>query len=314
MSVSAKTKNGNMPKARSQRLGSADIAALLGLEDAFESPYSLWYRKVHGHEETEETPAMRFGKFAEPFILNEYQLREGAGQLVKLQAHHEYKPWPIASATLDAIEIDAGDSEPVDLEAKTTREYRWTELPVPYQAQMQWQMGVSGLKRGKAVVFYKPRTDIDVFVVDFDEAIFNRMLEVAREFWEKHVLGNVPPNVDGHEATTRTLKRFEATEGVIDMDQLAPIVQELGGIKAAIKDLEGSKDALENRIKAYLGNYTVGTIDGKPAATWKSSTSSRIDTKALEAEHPEIAAKFRVESETRRFLITKAFSAKKESE
>lgn len=313
MSVSAPTKNGNMPKARSQRLGSADIAALLGLEDAFESPYSLWYRKVHGQEEIEESPAMRFGKFAEPFILSEYRLREDAGQIVKEQAHHEFKPWPVASATLDAIEIDASDSEPVDLEAKTTREFRWSELPAPYQAQMQWQLGVSGLNRGKAVVFYKPRTEIDVFVVDFDEKLFIRMVEVAREFWEKNVQGKVPPEVDGHEATTRTLKRFEATEGVIDIDPLAPVLEELGGVKAAIKELEGSKDALENRIKAYLGNFTIGTIGGKPAATWKSSTSSRIDTKALEAEHPEIAAKFRVETEARRFLITKAFS-KKESD
>lgn len=313
MSVPANARNGNMPKSRSKRLGSADIAALLGLEDAFESPYSLWHRKVNEVEKSEETAPMRWGRWLEPLILAEYQLRDDAGQIVKQQAHHEYKPWPVASATLDAIEIDAGDSEPVDLEAKTTRDYRWTELPVPYQAQMQWQLGVSGLKRGKAVVFYKPRTELDVFVVDFDEALFLKMVEMAREFWERHVLANVAPDVDGHPATTRVLKSFEATEGVIDIDQLAPVVEELGGVKAAIKELEGHKDTLENRIKAYLGNYTIGTIDGKPAATWKSSKSSRIDTKALEAEHPEIAAKFRVESETRRFLITKAFS-KKESD
>lgn len=314
MSVPAKVRSGNGSKRRSGRMGSADIADLLGLEDAFGSKFSMAYRKINDVESSEETPAMRWGKWLEPLIIAEYQLREDAGQIIKTQAYHEYEPWPIASATLDAIEIDAGDSEPVDIEAKTTREFRWTELPLPYQAQMQWQLGVSGLKRCKAVVFYKPRTEIDVFVVDFDEALFGRMIEVARDFWGRYILTKTLPEADGHEATTRTLKRFEATEGVIDIDQLAPVIEELGGIKAAIKELEGSKDALENRIKAYLGNHTIGTIGGKPAATWKASTSSRIDTKALEAEHPEIAAKFRVESETRRFLITKAFSAKRESE
>ena len=313
MSVPANARNGNMPKARSKRLGSADIAALLGLEDAFESPYSLWHRKVNEVEKSEETAAMRWGRWYEPKILAEYQLRDDAGQIVKQQAHHEYKPWPVASATLDAIEIDAGDSEPVDLEAKTTRDFVWKELPLPYQAQMQWQMGISGIKRGKALVFYKPRTELDVFIVDFDEALFLRMINLARDFWEKNVLANVAPDVDGHPATSRVLNSFEATEGVIDMDQLAPVVEELVGAEAATKELECHKDSLKNRIKAFLGNYTVGTIDGKPAATWKSSKSSRIDTKALEAEHPEIAAKFRVEYETRRFLITKAFS-KKESD
>jgi len=310
MSVSANVRNGNMPKSRSKRLGSADIAALLGLEDAFESPYSLWHRKVNEVEKSEETAPMRWGRWLEPLILAEYQLRDDAGQIVKQQAHHEYKPWPVASATLDAIEIDAGDSEPVDLEAKTTREYRWTELPVPYQAQMQWQLGVSGLKRGKAVVFYKPRTELDVFVVDFDEALFLKMVEMAREFWERHVLANVAPDVDGHPATTRVLKSFEATEGVIDMDQLAPVVEELGGVKAAIKELEKHEEAIENRIKAYLGNHTVGTIGGESAATWKDVKSRRIDTKSLASELPEIAERFRVPSESRPFRINPKFLKK----
>lgn len=312
MSVPAKTRNGNMPKARSKRMGSADIAALLGLEDAFDSTFSLFHKKTNEGIATEETAPMRWGRWLEPLILAEYQLREDAGQIVKTQAHHEYKPWPVASATLDAIEIDPESGEPADVEAKTTRDFGWKELPLPYQAQMQWQMGVSGLNRAKAVVLYKPRTEIDVFVVDFDEALFLKMVEMAREFWERHVLANVAPDVDGHPATTRVLKSFEATEGTIDMDQLAPVVEELGGVKAAMKELEGHKDTLENRIKAYLGSYTIGTIDGKPAATWKSSKSSRIDTKALAAELPDVAEKFRVETESRRFLITKAFSKKED--
>ncbi|MBI1324404.1 hypothetical protein GC170_14635 [bacterium] len=312
MSLPAKVRNGNMPKSRSSRLGSADIAALLGLDDAFESPYSLWWRKTQKIEDGEETAAMRWGKWLEPLILGEYQHRTGA-ELVSFQAHHEFKPWPVASATLDAIEIE--NDQAIDIEAKTTRDYRWEELPVPYLAQMQWQLGVSGLKQAKAVVFYKPKTDIDIFVVDFDQAIFDRMIELAREFWDKHVLTGVPPEADGHEATTRTLKRIEATGGEIDMDQLAPVVAELAGVKAARKQLEEHEDTLENRIKAYLGNCTVGTIEGKPAATWKATKSSRVDTKAMESEYPEIVAKFRIESESRRFVITKAFlTVKKEGE
>lgn len=310
MSVSVNAKNGNMPKARSKRMGSADIAALLGLEDAFDSTFSLFHKKTNEGIATEETAPMRWGRWLEPLILAEYQLREGAGQIVKTQAHHEYKPWPVASATLDAIEIDPESGEPADVEAKTTRDFGWKELPLPYQAQMQWQMGVSGLNRAKAVVLYKPRTEIDVFVVDFDEALFLKMVEMARDFWEKHVLANVAPDVDGHPATTRVLKSFEATEGVIDIDNLAPVVDELGGVKAAIKELEKHEEALENRIKAYLGNHTVGTIGGEMAATWKDVKSRRIDTKALAADLPEIAEQFRVPSESRPFRINPKFLKK----
>lgn len=310
MSLPANIRHGNMPKRRSKRMGSADLADLLGLEDAFGSPFSMAYRKINDIEKSEETAPMRWGRWLEPLILAEYQLREDAGQIVKTQAYHEYKPWPIASATLDAIEIDPESGEPVDVEAKTTREFRWTELPLPYQAQMQWQMGVSGLNRAKAVVLYKPRTEIDVFVVDFDEALFLKMVEMAREFWERHIEPGILPDPDGHPATTRVLKSFEATEGVIDIDNLAPVVEELGGVKAAIKDLEKHEEALENRIKAYLGNHTVGTIGGETAATWKDVKSRRIDTKSLASELPEIAERFRVPSESRPFRINPKFLKK----
>lgn len=314
MSVPQKTRNGNIPARRSKRFGSADIAALLGLEDAFESPYSMAYRKIHDIESSEETPAMRLGRVLEPFILSEYQLRYDAGQIIREQAHHVYKAWPVASATLDAIEIDAGSSEPVDIEAKTTRDFGWKELPLPYQAQMQWQMGVSGLRKGKAVVLYKPRSEIDVFELDFDEDLFGKMIETAREFWERHIEAGILPEADGHAATTRTLNLFQASDESIEIDDISAVLTELAGVKAAKKTVEAHEEALENKIKARMQTASVGTIGGRPAVTWKSSKSSRIDTKALKAEAPEIAEKYLIESESRRFLIAKAFSTTKESE
>lgn len=44
-------------------------------------------------------------------------------------------------------------------------------------------------------------------------------------------------------------------------------------------------------------------LDGNPLATWKATTTNRIDTKVLRAEYPEIAEKVTQASVSRRLLI-----------
>ena len=58
-------------------------------------------------------------------------------------------------------------------------------------------------------------------------------------------------------------------------------------------------------VEAALGDAEAGYIDGKPAVRWAIVNSSRIDTKKLEIEHPDIAEQFRVPVITRRFTLAK---------
>lgn len=297
------SKTKEMP--RSKRIGSADIASLIGLEDAFGSPYSVWHEKTHGSL-VEENDAMRWGKRLEPLILEEYSLHDLAGQIVSTQAHHTYADWPVASATLDAVAI-AGERF-IAVEAKTTRDFKWNEVPALYQAQVQWQMGVSGLTEAHVAVLFKPTTRFEVYAIPFDKGVFRKMIDLAREFWEKHVLTGIPPEADGHPATTEALKQIEATDEVAEIDWLADQLSERGQLAQSIKALEERKALIDNQVKAALGNASTGLIGGKIAVKFGERSSSRFDQKSFAADHPALAAKYKVSSTYRVMTVRKEFS------
>jgi len=69
--------------------------------------------------------------------------------------------------------------------------------------------------------------------------------------------------------------------------------------------LKKELEAIETEVKAELearGVEQVETLHYK--AAWKTVTSTRLDTKALKEERPEIYARYASESVTRRFTVT----------
>ena len=63
-------------------------------------------------------------------------------------------------------------------------------------------------------------------------------------------------------------------------------------------------EALRDEIKQYMQEKNTDTITGtEHKATFKAYSSSRIDTKALTADHPEIAAQYTRTTKTRRFIF-----------
>ena len=63
-------------------------------------------------------------------------------------------------------------------------------------------------------------------------------------------------------------------------------------------------EALRDEIKQYMQEKNTDTITGaEHKATFKAYSSSRIDTTALKADHPEIAAAYTKTTETRRFIF-----------
>ena len=67
-------------------------------------------------------------------------------------------------------------------------------------------------------------------------------------------------------------------------------------------ELDTEIAALEDEIKGYMGANEQITA-GAFKVTWKSVTSSRLDTAALKKALPEIAARFMKQTTVRRFSV-----------
>ena len=84
--------------------------------------------------------------------------------------------------------------------------------------------------------------------------------------------------------------------------QCAYKVKELMELKRMKEELEAEIAAAEDEIKAVMGSEET-LLAGAFKVSWKTFTSSRLDSTALKKALPEIAAKFTKTTTARRFSI-----------
>ena len=83
---------------------------------------------------------------------------------------------------------------------------------------------------------------------------------------------------------------------------LTPKITELMELKRMRDELDAEIQAAEDEIKAAMGDDDT-LLAGPFKVTWKTVTSSRLDSTALKKALPEIAARFMKQTTTRRFSI-----------
>ena len=88
------------------------------------------------------------------------------------------------------------------------------------------------------------------------------------------------------------------------IDMMNAKVQELRELKRMQDELAAEIEAIQDEIKAHMTAQDADTLTGIDwKITWKAVTSSRLDSKALKAELPEVAARFTKPSTARRFVL-----------
>ena len=83
---------------------------------------------------------------------------------------------------------------------------------------------------------------------------------------------------------------------------LESTIHEILDLKRMREELDAEITALEDSIKAAMGEEELLTA-GAYKVSWKTFTSSRVDTTALKKELPDIAAQFTKQTKSRRFAI-----------
>ena len=83
---------------------------------------------------------------------------------------------------------------------------------------------------------------------------------------------------------------------------LESTIHEILDLKRMREELDAEITALEDSIKAAMGEEERLTA-GAYNVSWKTFTSSRVDTTALKKELPDIAAHYTKKTTARRFSI-----------
>ncbi len=260
-------------------IGASDIAALLGISP-WSSPWSVWADKLGLLPPLPDTGKMEFGRRAEKIIAPWFTDLTGlhiAGE--QMWCTNPERPW--MRATPDGMVVAHPDTSYEEalggFEMKfDSRSARWSEVPAHYQAQAQWQMAVTGWQRVWFAVLHGWR--LEVYELERDQADIDLMIERAEQFWHDHVLAEVEPPTDGHDATAAAIAHVystvddDKTVALDDQPDAVAALRSLAAAKAMKASAETEVKALTARVKTAMGDAYEATIAGERAATCGTQT------------------------------------------
>lgn len=308
MEASLKQSRKQWLKDRQRGIGGSDVGPILGLMKEG-SPLKIYFDKIE--EEPTELPRdnrIDFGLMFEDVIADIYQSKTGRKvRRVNDMRFHPDHPWKLAN--IDRAIIDNQDGRgPGILEIKTVGGMamrHWEdEIPYSYYAQVQHYLDVFGYQWADvAILVFNDARDFRIEPIERDDAFIDAMHERLNYFWHNHVLAGNPP--EPTDASDILLLHPESIDGhaVEASPNIAEAHKRLVEVKAAIKALEGQKADFENVIKKHMGDAETLRHEGLRLATWKSSKTRRLDSKAIQAAHAELCAQFMTETSSRRFLV-----------
>lgn len=89
----------------------------------------------------------------------------------------------------------------------------------------------------------------------------------------------------------------------MSINEITMKVKELKSLQALIDEAEAEAEALKDELKKAMGD-SEELRAGDYKITYKTVKSNRFDSKGLRAELPEIAERYTVTTECRRFVIS----------
>ncbi|MBR3752424.1 MAG: hypothetical protein IKK50_04755 [Ruminiclostridium sp.] len=84
--------------------------------------------------------------------------------------------------------------------------------------------------------------------------------------------------------------------------ELTSKIKELRELQSLIEEAQAEAEAIRDLLKAHMGEQEELRA-GEYKVTWKSVTSSRLDTAALKKALPDVALAFTKQTTTRRFVV-----------
>lgn len=291
---------------RRKGIGGSDASVIMG-KNPYRSILQLWEEKTGKLPVTDDGNEYTYwGNVMEPIIRKEFMNRTG----LKVRQKHAmifHKDYPYLFADVDGIVTDERGEKCI-FEAKTASQYKaeqWEDgVPEEYILQVQHYLEVCGMDKayiaaligGNKFVFH---------TIYRDEELIRNLISREKEFWEGCVLTGTEPVMDDSDATRDYLnqKYSDPIEGPIQLQEdMKSVLAEYQDVDCKIKELEKQKTGFANQIKAAMGEYETGEVDGT-VVSWKKISRESLDSKRLRKEQPEVFAEYTSVSSYRKLSI-----------
>lgn len=280
-------------------IGSSDIAAIIGLSP-FRTAYECWEEKVADAWEESDSPILRRGKRAEPFLLEtlksefdvwvtEANVREQSLEYPFLRAESDFR-YVIDSEG----RIGHGEIKSVGFNRGEWGEAGSQDVPPYYLAQSMFALQINKLPEATIWGCFG-FDDIRPYRFDFDAEAGQALEDAAVNFWKNHVIPKVPPATKTAEDCRKVLARFQGFTWEATPDALA-VIERLKGTKQSLKLLKAEEEARTKELLDHLisaaevygiqpsetKNITTLAPGGSKLATWNEQHRNAYEVKATD--------------------------------
>jgi putative phage-type endonuclease len=269
-------------RMRKTGIGGSEIAAVLG-ESRFATPFDVWLAKTQGWV-IEETEDMRRGSFLEDGLARWYAHRMGVPEksmvVGETLRHRDRK---VALCTPDRfVRPDSHHYKLVSIKCPRRKTDLWgapstDNVPPEYLLQLQWEHAICRstmpvLPEMELAAFLDG--DLVVYRTEADEELQAWMLDYAETWWERHVMREEPPPLDGSTQAREWLKRKFPTSEAQPRETTPHEVRlcvELEVAEAEATRWESEAETIRNGLKLSMGPAQ-GLQAPNGSINWKANT------------------------------------------
>lgn len=299
---------------RQSGIGSSDAAAAVGLHP-YKSQLELWMEKT-GRQVSDNEPGrgelltspLHWGQVLEPIVADHYARHTGYRvQRVNAILQHTEHPWMLANLDREVV----GNAEVQLLECKTAGVFGarlWKEgVPEYVQLQVMHQLAVTGQQAADVAVLLGGH-QLEIHRIERDEGMIEQLIALERQFWD-YVENDTPPPADGSDSADQALRSlFPQDDGeIIDLSHdvgLSQAFVDLQRVRQTLDEAKKQEARLKHRLQQAMGEATQATFPSGSLSWKQAKPTTRLDTKALRAAHPDLVAAFEREVPgSRRFVV-----------
>jgi len=292
---------------RDRFIGGSDIAAVCGFSP-WRSALEVWQEKTGvAPQAAAHKPQLARGKLWEQVVREMLEARLTAdGVTWSVVTDNQRYARGVASCEID-FEIHRG-GEVENVELKTVHPFsarQWgddpDDVPVWYQAQLQWGLHVTGRQHGIIAALFGA-DELRCYPFDRDQQVITLMVERAEAFWDC-VLSNTPPPPVTLADCAALWPRDNIAECVEANADALDALEVLRAAKEAAKANGELIEALEIRVKKAIGEAQGIRLGDRVLATWKTHGVDRVNVARLKSEAPELAKQYTDHSEVRTLRV-----------
>ena len=314
---------------RKKGIGGSDAAAVLS--EGYGCPRALFLDKTGVEPDYEHSPRtlglFERGHELEAGIARKFAKESGLTVRRVPTMINADRPWmrvnvdrmikPITDP--DAVEAryrDFADMGPGYLEAKSANEHvfanmRFEGMPNHYVIQGQHGLAVSGWQWGAFAVREPYTFEFMHFPFKRNEQLIDVLLEIEEAFCKAVIAGDIPNKLEdfndsrceacGYRLGCRNAEALPAKKyrkpvyAPDNSEQLFEIVGQIKSLDAQIEQAQAMRSAALDELRAEMGERTHVLVpgQGKKITRFWQNGALRYDTKALDAERPELAERYK---------------------